>query len=145
MTNFKWLLDKVRCVSVRNLISTDGKDLENLPSPVLEFDALSGETDSEKSEQGGLCGLVISETCNPDWYVSDLQRGAAKVDENCSKAMLRVRNSIDGVILLEYALNLDSMKFLGPVFNLELFQKMPFNTLFLITDAGLFVQNETFT
>ena len=138
MTNYKWLLKRVRCVSVRNLSPTDGKDLENLPSPELEIFALDGD-DSNK-----LRGPVISETCNPDWYVSDLQRGAKKVNEACSKAMLRVKNSVDGQVLLESELSLDSLKFLGPSFNIELFQKLPFNTVFFITDAGFFVQSETF-
>ncbi len=139
---FHWFHKEVRCVTIRNLAPIGGDNLDNLPSPVLEI-MPEGESSSDE-ELKILTSAVVSESCNPNWFTSNFIGNGTGQEEECGKAIFRVKNSSDGNVLLETAVDFESMKYLGAGVDLTNFQKMPFNTILFVTDVGFYVQTETY-
>jgi len=150
-----WFVTDVRGVTVRNLYPQDLDIVfETLPHPKLRINIIANDGATEEMTIFDGDRAIVRETCNPFWNISDLQ-GTFKANQAENKRwrssdMLKL--TIDDVsntrgiatTVLEIAVSLADLVYLGEITFEENLQKLPFNALFLTTDDGLWTTKETF-
>jgi len=150
-----WFVIDVRGVTVRNLYPEDLDIVfETLPHPKLRINVIANYGSTEELTIFGGDRAIVRETCNPLWNISDMQgtfkTGAADAKMWRSSEVLKLtiddasttRNN--STTVLEATVNLADLVYLGEINFEDHLQELPFNAIFLTTDAGLWASKETF-